>query len=118
MSSYQLENDRLAAFVRLARGSRSLRDIASEMHGMSISTLSRIERGWPTPDLSTFLELCSWLGVHPADVIRDRDADRVVSLPSTIEQVALALHADPRLDSAVADALLRVIRAVLRESIP
>ena len=56
------DSDRLAAMVIAKRDGRGLRATATEIGGVSASTLSRIEQG-KIPDLDTFLRLCRWLDV-------------------------------------------------------
>ena len=54
-----------AVCIWRAARSLSLRDVADKT-GVSASTLSRIEQGKFTPDLETYLAVCSWLGLSPA----------------------------------------------------
>lgn len=42
------------------RGDRSMREVLSEIRGVSLSTYSRIERGH-VPDVNTFINLCVWV---------------------------------------------------------
>ncbi len=57
----------LGALVKTKRGSRKLRETASEI-GIGPATLMRIENG-RMPDLGTFARVCKWLGVDPGDFL-------------------------------------------------
>src|SRR5215207_3309551 len=69
---------------------RSLRDLADEI-GVSLNTLSRVERGH-VPDLVNFQRIVDWLDV-PADAFLE-PASSEASIP---EVIARHLRADPRL---------------------
>lgn len=62
-----IDTSKLSGAVRARRGARSLRDVEAEA-GVSFKTLARVEGGH-TPDLTSFMRLCEWLGV-PMDFFR------------------------------------------------
>jgi transcriptional regulator with XRE-family HTH domain len=102
---------KFAAQIRTKRGTRSLRNIVSELEGVSLSTLSRIENG-KMPDVETFLSLCNWLDVLPDDFIK------VVPIPqelekSTLAQITLLLRMDMILDAEVVDALIVLLHRLI-----
>jgi transcriptional regulator with XRE-family HTH domain len=106
MANY-LDIEKLASLVRTKRQERGLREISSEIGTVSPSTISRVENG-KVPDLETFLALCDWLDVSPADLFgndRERDID------STPDRIAFLLQSDPSLDPAMANALAQLIKA-------
>ena len=59
--------EQIGSMLRETRGSRTLREVASEI-GVSHATLSRIERG-KLPDLETFPKICRWLGLDASEVL-------------------------------------------------
>jgi transcriptional regulator with XRE-family HTH domain len=102
---------KFAAQIRTKRGDRSLRSIASEIEGISLSTLSRIENG-KTPDTETFLHLCDWLGVLPDDFIK------VMPIPqepekSTLAQIILLLRMDMTFDAEITEALIVLLHRLV-----
>lgn len=108
MGSY-LDMDRLGSMIRKKRGSRGLREIAQEIGEVSPSTLSRVENG-KMPDMETFLLLCDWLEVPPAELILNAPAAK-----DTPEALAIQLQADKNLDPAIANALAALIKAAYRD---
>jgi transcriptional regulator with XRE-family HTH domain len=112
-----IDLEKLAAQLRTKRGSRGLRSIAEEIGGVSASTLSRIEQG-STPDLPTFIRICSWLGVSPDgfvepafEVKRNLEADSEIRLPDSIEA---QLRRDRVLPEPSVDAISEMIRVAYR----
>lgn len=96
-----------AAMVRARRGERGLREIASEIGVVSISTLSRIENEH-VPDLETFLLLCDWLCLPPRLFLKDTQDEE----PGTIiERIAALLRADDALEPWRAEALITMLEA-------
>lgn len=102
--------------VRLQRG-LTLRGV-KEATGISIATLSRIERG-AAKDLKspTLLTLTTWLGTA-VERLRERPAvvapaGRVAE--DTPEIVELHLRADKKLDKKTATALSRMFRVAYEE---
>jgi transcriptional regulator with XRE-family HTH domain len=109
MGSY-LDIERLASLVRKKRGSRGLRETSVEIGNVSPSTLSRVESG-RMPDMETFLALCNWLQVPPAELFRTTEEDQ----PDTPEAIAIQLRADKKLDPAIANALASLVKAAYRD---
>jgi transcriptional regulator with XRE-family HTH domain len=97
----RFKNDLLAKRVREKRGDRTLRELAPEL-GISIATLSRIERG-KFPDVYVLGELFNWLGDNPsAYFIIDRD---------DTTDVTVQLRAMQSMSAESAAAFMEVIRA-------
>lgn len=68
----KLDTRKLGFLVKQKRGDRSLRDIEAET-GVSISTLSRIERGKSEEiQIGTFSTICQWLGVAPGGLFGEQ----------------------------------------------
>ncbi len=109
MGSY-LDIERLASLVRKKRGSRGLRETSAEIGNVSPSTLSRVESG-KMPDMETFLALCNWLEVPPAELFRSSEDDQL----DTPEAIAIQLRADKNLDPAIANALASLVKAAYRD---
>lgn len=110
MGSY-LDIERLANLVRSKRGSRGLRETAEDIGDVSPSTISRVENG-KTPDIDTFLALCDWLEVPPAELIKNTQAEVVLDTP---EAIAIQLRADKKLDPAIALALASLVKAAYKD---
>ncbi len=70
MASY-LDIQRLSDLVRSKRGNRGLREIATII-GVSPATISQVEKG-TIPDVATFLAICDWIEMPPAELIRNMD---------------------------------------------
>lgn len=107
MSTY-LDSMLLATMVRNQRGMLGLREVAALLGDVSPATLSRVENEQPV-DLTTFLRLCDWLRVPPAEFLRSTD-DPAPPF-GTVRAIELHLLADPHLDPAGARALVDVVRA-------
>lgn len=117
MESY-LDTKRLAALVRTKRGTKGLREVASEIGNLSPSTLSRVENN-STPDMETFIALCNWLQVRPGDLFVSTEeplSDTTEEL-DTAEEVAFLLLSDKQLDTAIAYVFGRIIKAAYRDLI-
>lgn len=80
----------------------TLRDLADEI-GVSLNTLSRVERGY-LPDLKNFQRIVDWLEV-PAEVFLVPTTDEV----STPEVIARHLHSDQRLSREAAAKIAGVV---------
>lgn len=95
---------RFSNLVRQKRGEKNLREVAQEIGDISISTLSRIEQE-KIPDLSTFIRICSWLGMSPNDFTPD------FTPPESEHKNIILYHlrADKTLSPEVADTLKKVI---------
>ena len=97
MGNY-LDIERLTNLVRSKRGSRGLRETAAEIGNVSPSTISRVENG-KIPDIDTFLALCDWLEVPPAELIKNTEDEKDLETP---EEIAIQLQGDKNLDPAIA----------------
>jgi transcriptional regulator with XRE-family HTH domain len=76
----------LGGLVRERRGSRKLRETATEI-GISAATLLRVESG-RIPDVLTFGKLCKWLQVDPKSFLGYREGER----PNVETGVAMSAH--------------------------
>jgi len=110
MGSY-LDTKRLANLVRSKRGSRGLRETALIIGNVSPSTISRVENG-KIPDMDTFLALCDWLGVPPAQLIKNTEGEEALDTP---EVISIQLRADKNLDPAIANALASLVKAAYKD---
>ena len=106
-----LNADKLATLVRSKRGNKGLRETAKEIGKVSPSTISRVENG-KTPDMETFLVLCDWLAVPPAELITNTEERKD---PDTPEAIEIQLRADKKLDPAIADALASLVKAAYQD---
>ena len=106
-----LNAERLANLVRSKRGSRGLRETAKEIGNVSPSTISRVENG-KTPDMDTFLALCNWLEIPPAELMKNTEDEEDLSTP---EAIAIQLRADKNLDPAIANALASLVKAAYQD---
>ena len=106
-----LNAEKLANLVRSKRGNRGLRETAKEIGNVSPSTISRVENG-KTPDMDTFLALCNWLEIPPAELINSTEKKNKSDTP---EAIAIQLRADKNLDPAIADALASLVKAAYKD---
>ena len=83
----------------------SLRDVSDET-GVSVNTLSRVERGH-LPDLKNYQRLVDWLGV-PADTFLE--TTRPESATGTLDLVARHFQSDPSLTSEAAEKLTLLVQ--------
>ena len=97
--------------VRAKRADKGLREVAAEIGGVSPSTLSRVENG-RMPDMETFLRLCDWLAVAPAEFF---SADASLPDKTPAQSIEIQLRADKNLDPATANALATIVRATYQE---
>jgi transcriptional regulator with XRE-family HTH domain len=86
----------------------SIREAAAEAN-VSFSTLSRVEAG-AQPDLTTFLNLCAWLGVDPATFLRPSQ----VRQADALEAVTQHLVTDPSLSREAAERIVTVVQEMYR----
>jgi transcriptional regulator with XRE-family HTH domain len=93
-----------SAALRTRRGERGLREVAAEI-GVSASTLSRVENS-ETPDMETFLILCTWVGWPTSAFFASRQGR------DTVQLVEQALREDGVLSTEVVDAFLVLLQAV------
>ena len=99
---------KLAQLVKSKRGSRNLREVATEIKNevgeVSISTLSRIEQG-KVPDLSTYMKICEWINVSPNEFAISIEKKE----KSHKDEVFFHLRADQSLSPEVSEALTKMI---------
>ncbi|WP_427157233.1 helix-turn-helix domain-containing protein [Aliinostoc sp. HNIBRCY26] len=112
---YRLDTNLLAARVKTKRGKKGLRDTAKEIGNISSSTLSRVENG-KMPDMETFLLLCNWLQVSPAELFKKTEESEAPSESNTLEAIEIQLRASKKLDPAVANALAELVKAAYRDN--
>lgn len=86
----------------------SLRDLAAVI-GVSLNTLSRVERGH-VPDLRNFQRIVDWLDV-PADSMLVAEADQAV----TPEVIARHLRADRLLSADAAALISKIVEEMYHE---
>lgn len=96
----------LSVRVRARRGDRSLREVARDLPGISVATLSRCENGAPV-DLATLLSLCDWLEASPQEFITSRKMR--MSQIAPLDQMEILLRAAGYPDAFV-DALLHLLK--------
>ncbi len=82
----------------------SLREVSYET-GISVNTLSRVERGY-LPDLKNYQRLVEWLGV-PADTFLE--TSRPESPAGTLDLVARHFRSDPSLTAEAAEKLTSLV---------
>ncbi|BAZ46761.1 transcriptional regulator [Chondrocystis sp. NIES-4102] len=111
MKNY-LDTERLANLVRNKRGNRGLRETAKEIGNVSPSTISRVENA-KTPDMDTFLALCDWLEIPPAELIKNAEEEEETL--NTPEAITIQLRADKNLDPAIALALASLVKAAYKD---
>jgi transcriptional regulator with XRE-family HTH domain len=99
----------LGAVLRARRREKhlSLRDL-HEITGVSVNTLSRVERGH-IPDLKNFRRIVDWLD-EPAERFLEPAGDS-----STPEVIARHLRADRQLTHEAASELARMVEEMYRE---
>ncbi len=105
-----LDIAKLSAMVRTKRGYSGLRSVSAELeNAVSPSTLSRVENG-KLPDMETFLRLCDWLEVPPAEFFIGTGRPL-----STGEEIAIMIRSDSGLDPATANVLAVLVEVAYRE---
>lgn len=88
----------------------SLRDL-SDLIGVSVNTLSRVERGH-LPDLRNYQRLVEWLDV-PADTFLEQTTEE--HAPDTLGMVIRHLRSDTALTPAAVEKLANVVREMYIE---
>ncbi len=103
----------LGEHLRRTRKERKLRLIqVHKQTGVSVASLSRIERGGSAEiGSATLIKLCDWMK-QPIDLFKEKPAvparrGRAQSTPDIVE---LHLRADPKLEKTTADALAAMFR--------
>lgn len=100
-----LNSDLLAGMIKEKRGEKGLREISTEIGGVSPATLSRIEKG-KIPDVDTFIKLCKWLETATDTFIINHTN---TELKSNQEHIVAHLRADKELPPSTVQALLKMI---------
>lgn len=108
--------ERLGHRLRRARKDRGLRlDDVFKTTGVSVATLSRVERGGSKDiDAGTLVSLCNWLGARPEEFRPGAEPPKTSgrrAAASTPEAVELYLRADKNLDQRTAALLAEMFRA-------
>ncbi|CAG0946822.1 hypothetical protein ANRL1_03315 [Anaerolineae bacterium] len=103
---YKFDIQRLARRIREKRGTNSLRDISAQI-GVSIATLSRVERAKLPPDYHNLGILCYWLGDNPAEYFILEEGDN--------NDLTVQLRAAHKVSEKTADAFMEIIRAAYAE---
>lgn len=83
----------------------SLRDLSAEI-GVSLNTLSRVERGH-VPDLKNFQRIVDWLDV-PAETFLERPTEAA----TTPEIIVRHLRSDPRLSGRAVDEIAELVESM------
>jgi len=109
--AFYLDIQIFSDLIRAKRGHRSLREIAL-ITGISPSTISRVERG-TVPDVATFLGLCDWLDVPPAEFIKNTQASGKIA---DCAAICVKLRTDKRLKDGVGNAIATLIEAFYSSS--
>lgn len=106
-ASAQPNIGQLGATLKARRRAKrlSLRDLAAET-GVSLNTLSRVERGH-VPDLKNFQRIVDWLEM-PAEAFLDVE-DQPTSTP---EIIARHLRSDPRLSGQAVEQLAELVETM------
>jgi transcriptional regulator with XRE-family HTH domain len=103
----KLETGKLADMIKQKRGTRGLREAATEISKsigeISASTLSRIEQG-NLPDIETYITLCQWLEVSTNYFTENHSMKN-----STSKTIVAHLRADKNLPKDTAMALVKMI---------
>lgn len=105
--STQQNIGQLGAILKAHRRAKrlSLRDLVAET-GVSLNTLSRVERGH-VPDLKNFQRIVDWLEM-PAEAFLEPAAEPT----STPEIIARHLRSDPRLSGPAVDQLSELLETM------
>jgi transcriptional regulator with XRE-family HTH domain len=88
-----------------------LREVAEEIE-VSPSTLSRLERGTGTPDLTTVNKLIRWLELDRDAVFGVRTKNEERTTPASVE---VLLRADRNLDPKTAKTLAKIFKTAYEE---
>lgn len=112
----QVDVVRLGRRLRRIRQERGVRlEQTSKDTGVSVATLSRIERGGSKGiDGTTMLELCRWMGARPDDFrsgAEGPETTRKRTAQSTPETIELYLRADKNLEPRTAELLAEMFKA-------
>ena len=113
--------ERIGKRLRRVRDERGL--TLQELHrktGISVPTLSRIERGGSKEiEAGTLVAVCEWMGARPSDFSLATSPPKVPgrnSAVSTPEAVELYLRADKKLDAKTAALLAEMFKAAYEKA--
>lgn len=111
-----IDVERLGQRLRKARRAQDLTlEDVFKTTGVSVATLSRVERGGSKDiDAGTLVSVCKWMGVRPEEFGLRAEAPKTPSRrnpASTPEAVELYLRADKNLDERTAVLLAEMFRA-------
>lgn len=101
-----LNSELLSSMVKTKRGKKGLREMASEIGGISAATLSRIEQG-KLPDVETFILICRWLNV-PTDTFITGDKSNI-SNASEKDLLVYQLRASRELDQDTIETMVKMV---------
>ena len=115
-----IDVERLGQRLRRIREERGLTlEKVSKTIGISVATLSRVERGGSKEiDAGTLVSLCKWMVVKPEEFRSGAEPPRVPGRrtpASTPEAVELYLRADKNLDERTAALLAGMFRAAYQK---
>lgn len=111
----QFNQAKFALALKAKRGDQKLR-YAELKSGISIATLSRIERGY-TPDLDTLLTLCDWLEIPAASFLIFDGEESSGQEPTTADRVSVLLRGERELSGDVANALSVLVAHLCKNSV-
>lgn len=95
--------DALSNMIKSKREDRGLREVAKEIGGISVSTLSRVENG-NLPDIDTYVKLCNWLEVSIEFFTKGSQ-----KTDSKKQVVVANLRADKTLPKEISEALIKMV---------
>lgn len=114
--------ERLGQRLRRARREQeaTLEDVFKAT-GVSVATLSRVERGGSRDiDAGTLVSICRWMGAKPEEFRPDAEPPKTPTRrtpASTPEAVELYLRADKNLDERTAVLLAEMFRAAYESAV-
>lgn len=111
----QFNQTKFSLALRAKRGKQKLRYAEAES-GISIATLSRIERGY-TPDMNTLLLLCDWLEMPFAKFLVCDGEESTGQEPTTADQIDILLRNERKLNGDVANALSVLVAHLCENSV-
>jgi transcriptional regulator with XRE-family HTH domain len=101
-----LNTEMLSSAIKTKRGSKGLRNTATEIGGVSAATLSRIEQG-NLPDVETFIKICKWLGVS-TDTFVSGKKNQKADL-SEKDKIVYQLRSSRELDPDTINAMVAIV---------
>ena len=107
-----LNTEKFSSAIKSKRGSKGLRDTATEIGGISAATLSRIEQG-NLPDVETFMKLCKWLNVSTDSFILGKKPSNAEL--SEQDKIVYQLRSSRELDPATVNAMIALINAAFNK---